>query len=161
MQTLTDEATYNAYMQALAEAHRSINWYKFGDENDIKISGQEGMQGMGLWADEQQPTTIQGATHDNFMAIHTATIIIMTPERAQLQDRKADYQACEQTARDIFSKMILDRHHGLLDTNPNQVKFGEAVHTFSSTKYTCCRMDINWKESADLTFKADRWHSQS
>lgn len=157
MQVLTDQDSYKNYMNAVAASHVDLNWFKFGDEEDIKLTGNADMNSLGLWADEQKPVGIEGAQHDNFMAQYEAPLFIMTPQRPKVEDRQTDYHICEGIARDILSKMIADYQAGIINSNFNRCKWGEVIMTFGANKYTACRLDIHWAESADLTLNQAKW----
>lgn len=166
---LTNLASYRAYFEAIAIAHKEIQGFKWGNTDVVRNDNRSDISPSFLWAMPYDIVNYDASHTDNVLKAKKARVAFMVvPDSTLFADEDTAFDYAEAVIEQIMSKIYLDKS-GHLDTggadwsllvtriaswssSPVEKKLG-------STKYIGWELEIEFMDNTDLEYDPTKWNS--
>lgn len=164
---LTDLASFRAYFEGLATAHKDIAGFKFGDTDVIRNDNRSDLSENFLWAMPYDNARYTGVHADNILKVKRARVAFMkVRESEKFADVDADFQYCEAIIEQIVAKIFKDKRGELIGNDWSMLVANVATMTtgpvekkIGSTPYIGWELAIDISENANLVYDETKWNS--
>lgn len=153
---LTNYASYKAYFENIATAHKDLQSFVFNDDQNVIDELRSGNAGRPpiLWLEAYQ-ARLNDDHSDNFLGMKSGALVILDiPDDHRPADQvEAD---CEQLAIDVMARMYRDWNAGILHSKFNGFSWVPVDPLFTD-RFRGIRMEFNFHNSIDLAFDPAKW----
>lgn len=153
---LNNFSSFDQYFASIAQKNKQLSGYIFGD---VEVGQGESAEWKGkkLWA--WPPTTGTLTTDDNYFLKRRGTLWIGgAPASEKQQDQDLFYQQCEVIAKQIVSKMILDKVNAAISCDFSRFTFDRGDMFFGSTKFIGCELNIWFDDPDGFEYNENDWN---
>jgi hypothetical protein len=164
---LTNLVAYREYFKAIAQKHKDIDGFKWGNKDVISNDNRSDMPQRFLWAMPYDTVKYSDGLSDNKQKIKQARIIYMiVPDSALFSDEDFAFEFCESVIEDIIGKILLDKAGAMgatewemIVTDVKSMTTSPAEKIFGSTKYIGWDLTINFMDNTNLSYDSTKWNN--
>lgn len=154
---LSDFAKYKTYFAKVAEESKHVSGFIFGDQ-EVGQKETDSWKGLKLWAWPPDRSRMNDLLSDNFTLNRDASIWIGGPCASELHaDEDTFYQNCEAVMKKVVSRMIKDKHEGILSVIFAGNTLQRADMRIGATKFIGCEYIFVITDPDGFEYNEDDW----
>lgn len=164
---LTNLASYRAYWQDIANKHKEVDGFRYGDKDVLKNDNRSDMPARLLWATPYERVPFEDRGSDNVQKVKKARVAYLKNAASEMfSDIDTCFDECEAVIEQILAKVYQDKRGAdvagnwtMLVTDITSWKMGPVEMKIGSTQYYGWELEMNFKDNTNLAYDASKWNS--
>lgn len=163
---LTNLASYRAYWQAIATAHKEVDGFKYGDKDVIRNDNLSDMPARVLWAMPYDKSRYGDKGSDNVHKRKVARVAYLKlADSEKFADEDKVFDECEAVMEQIMAKLYQDKRGydvagewTMVVTDINTWSGGPVQMKIGSTNYYGWELELTFMDNTNLAYDASKWN---
>jgi hypothetical protein len=164
---LTNLQSFKAYFNAIADAHVSIDGFKWGEKKVIQSGNRSDITKSYLWAQRYNKVRYTDNGSDNAMKKKVARLSYMkVRESERFADEDDDFQFCESVIDDIIAKIMMDKRGSMIGDDWVMIVANiPSINTYpiqdliGGTVYIGWALELEILDNTNLVYDQTKWIS--
>lgn len=161
-------ATLKDYFKTIAEEHKEIDGYRWGELKVIQVANRTDIVPSFLWAQPPEGTRYINNDSDNINKAKTVKVAYLKAVISKkFSEVDAHDEATELVIEDIVSRIYKDKQGSLgqdgnwtmIIANMASIRTAPAEHTIGSTQYRGHELVIELMDNTNLSYNVSRWNT--